>query len=61
MRRHGRTHGLSHRLWWIAALMGVVIGAGIVLDTPPTTSETATAPTPAPAHAAHEARAARGS
>ena len=61
MRRQGRTHGLSHRLWWLAALMGVVVGAGIVLETPPPTGEAATAPTPVPVHAAHDARAARGS
>ena len=35
-RRTQREHGLSHRLWWLAAVMAVAVGLGIVLETPQT-------------------------
>ena len=54
-RRTQREHGLSHRLWWLAAVMAVAVGLGIVLETPQT-GEVAAA-TAATTHAAHDTQA----
>jgi hypothetical protein len=44
--RRDRAAGMAHRLWWLAAVMGVVVGLGIVLDTPSDSrSERTEAPT----------------
>ena len=32
--RKKRAAGMAHRLWWLAAVMSIVVGLGIVLDTP---------------------------
>jgi hypothetical protein len=32
--RRERAAGMAHRLWWLAAVMSIVVGLGIVLDTP---------------------------
>jgi hypothetical protein len=57
-RRTQRKHGLSHRLWWLAALTAVAVGIGIVLDVPET--DASAAREAAPAHATHHARTPRG-
>ena len=54
-RRTQREHGLSHRLWWLAAGMAVAVGLGIVLETPQT-GDVAAAKA-APAHAAYDTQA----
>ena len=53
-----RKRGLSHRLWWLAAMMSVAVGLGIVLD-PPSDAGVARQGA-APAHAGIAAPAARG-
>jgi hypothetical protein len=46
-----RAGGLSHRLWWLAAIMSIAVSLHIVLAP----AQTATPQPPAPAHAAHDA------
>jgi len=56
-RKDRRSHGMSHRLWWLAAAMSIVVSLGIVLDAPggrPAASRESAA-SAAPSHVAHEA------
>jgi hypothetical protein len=56
-RKDRRSHGMSHRLWWLAAALSIVVSLGIVLDAPdsPTAAAHEAAATAAPSHATHEA------